>query len=801
MCLGAGSRIIVTTRDEQILIAARVRDIYKVQELSFESSLELFCLKAFHKSYPENGYEKLSKMAIKYTKGIPLALKVLGSFLCSRSAVAWESALRKLKTHPDSSIFNVLKLSYDGLDDSEKNIFLDIAFFFNGECKDNVIRFLDSCDFFADIGIDTLERKALITISNNRIEMHDLIQQMGWEVVSKESNKDPGKLTRINRTEDFYNLLKDSEGKKSVEGIMCYLSQSGDLHLHADTFKNMPHLRFLKLYSYWDQQSNVYDHTTLEPFSAKLRYLEWNNYPLNSLPSRFCAEKLVEIRMPYSEISKLWDGKQDLENLTVLDLCGCMKLVELPDFSKATKLKTIDLCYCEKLCQLHPSILYIQTLEQLHLNGCTELKSVKGNLKSLIELYANKCSSLEEISVSSETVRNLCFCSSRIKNLPNEFSCFISLEYLCLCDCTELIELPHNIKTLSSLRTLEVRGCCGLQYIPELPPSIQVFRADGCTSLERIFSLKAVFSLNRRKISFVNCMRLEEESVNDIMEDAHLTIFRNVLLCSEEPDLMNCNHYLETDGLVCYPNYLDVKGSVCYPGYRVPEWFSCQTEEASITVELDQPYYRLLGFFFCCIVSHKLPPHYFKERDGGVNIKCEYRHLGNDVEHPFVYEWLYFIDERRCKSDHVLIWNDPTFNSYILCKAGFIRGCYGSDDHDSTCNETMSFRFSIDRPEKGKRVEKREDDDEDCFIKGCGVFPVYASTVLNVIHELELEFKLNPHYDTTTGMDLEALRSAMIRMIRAKSISIPGYDSSCDSEEGSFSDSEEGSFSDQEEEW
>ncbi|MED6180969.1 hypothetical protein PIB30_014948 [Stylosanthes scabra] len=356
----------------------------------------------------------------------------------------------------------------------------------------------------------------------------------------------------------------------------------------------------------------------------------------------------------------------------------------------------------------------------------------------------------------------------------------------------ELIELPHNIKTLSSLRTLEVRGCCGLRSIPELPPSIQVFRADGCTSLERIFSLKAVFSLNMRKISFVNCMRLEEESVNDIMEDAHLTIFRNVLLWSEDPNLMNCNHYLETDGLVCYPNYLDVKGSVYYPGYKVPEWFRCQTEEASsITVELDQPYYRLLGFFFCCVVSHKLPPHYFEERDGGVNIKCEYRHLGHGVKHTFVCERLYFIGERRCKSDHVLIWNDPICNADILSKTGFIRGCYGSDDDDSTCNEKMSFRFSVDRPENGKRVEEREEDDEDCFIKGCGVFPVYASTVLDVIHELELELKLNPHYDATTGMDLEALKSAMIRMIRAKSIILLGYDSSSDSEEESCSDQEE----------
>ncbi|XLU46559.1 hypothetical protein S245_041373 [Arachis hypogaea] len=221
-CLAPGSRVIVTTRDKQILIAARAHRIYEVKRLSFKSSLELFCIKAFNKSYPENGYKKLSQMAVNYANGIPLALKVLGSFLCSKSAVVWKNALKKLQSCPDKRIFNVLKLSYDGLDDSDKSIFLDIAYFFKGECKDNVTRFLDSCSFYADVGIDNLESKALITISYNRIQMHDLIQQMGWEVVRQESNKDPTELTRINKPEDFHNLLKNSKVRTRYLHSFCF---------------------------------------------------------------------------------------------------------------------------------------------------------------------------------------------------------------------------------------------------------------------------------------------------------------------------------------------------------------------------------------------------------------------------------------------------------------------------------------------------------------------------------------------------------------------------------------------------
>ncbi|MED6180974.1 hypothetical protein PIB30_014953 [Stylosanthes scabra] len=467
ICLGAGSKVIITTRDEQILIAASVNHIYKVRGLSFESSLELFCLKAFHKRYPENGYEELSKMAVDYADGIPLALKVLGSFLCSRSVVAWESALRKLKIHPDPSIFNVLKLSYDGLDDLEKSIFLDIAFFFKGENKYNVIRFLDSCDLFADIGINTLEGKALITISHNRIEMHDLVQQMGMEIVRQESHKDPQKLTRINRLEDFHNLLKNSEEKSLVEGIKINLSEAKNLHLNANTFRNMPRLRFLKLYystSGDERSSNVTVPTTLEKFCDELRYLEWSGYPLSYLPSPFCAEKLVELHMPNSQVTKLWDGVQDLVNLKKIDLSKCKQLVELPDLSSATNLERIDISDCEVLCQLHPSIISIPALKILILNGCKELKSFKGKIrsKSLEVLYFGGCSSLEEFSVSSGQLSSLDLSSTRIRILGNELCSLTCLEKLFLVNCRELTELPHNMKALSRLQTLKISYCSSL---------------------------------------------------------------------------------------------------------------------------------------------------------------------------------------------------------------------------------------------------------------------------------------------------------------------------------------------------
>lgn len=66
----------------------------------------------------------------KYTSGLPLAFKVLDSFLFGRSGEAWESALKTLETNLKNKILDILKLGFGRLKESEKKIFLDVARFF-----------------------------------------------------------------------------------------------------------------------------------------------------------------------------------------------------------------------------------------------------------------------------------------------------------------------------------------------------------------------------------------------------------------------------------------------------------------------------------------------------------------------------------------------------------------------------------------------------------------------------------------------------------------------------------------------
>ncbi|MED6159787.1 hypothetical protein PIB30_045463 [Stylosanthes scabra] len=218
-CLSPGSRIILTTRDRKVLTSGGVEEIYEVKEMNFEDSLKIFSHNAFNDSHPKEGYYELSaRVVAEYAKGVPLALKILGSFLRSKGEREWDSALRKLQKYPNADVQQVLRLSYDALDDDEKNILLDVACFFHGYKVERVVRILNSCGFFADIGIRSLLDKALISIYPNNddeyIRMHGLIQEMCWQIIHEESSKNCGQQKRLWDTEEVCNILQDERVRK-----------------------------------------------------------------------------------------------------------------------------------------------------------------------------------------------------------------------------------------------------------------------------------------------------------------------------------------------------------------------------------------------------------------------------------------------------------------------------------------------------------------------------------------------------------------------------------------------------------
>ena len=206
---GPGSRVIITTRNRRLLKKIVHEDhIYKMNELSVHEAVQLFQSIVFDDESSRTDYSDLSRRVAEYVGCIPLALKVLASsFLyCNNNKEDWEEELNKLKKYPNTEVQNVLRYSFDGLEENEKGIFLDIACFLNLENICYAKRMLEMHGFYASSGVKILIDMSLISIREGRIQMHDLLQEMRRAV--ERGFEDLGKRKWYWNAEDAYRVLK-----------------------------------------------------------------------------------------------------------------------------------------------------------------------------------------------------------------------------------------------------------------------------------------------------------------------------------------------------------------------------------------------------------------------------------------------------------------------------------------------------------------------------------------------------------------------------------------------------------------
>lgn len=158
--------------------------IYRPKELSYGEALELFSLKSFKRNHPPKAYMEVLNQFLELAAGLPLAIDVLGSILYRRTVQEMELALQKFKLVPMDKIQVRLKISFDGLSNVEKEIFLHIACFFEGNDIDRVIKILDHLNLYMHFGLQVLIKKSLVKVSSsNQLCMQNLLQQMGREII------------------------------------------------------------------------------------------------------------------------------------------------------------------------------------------------------------------------------------------------------------------------------------------------------------------------------------------------------------------------------------------------------------------------------------------------------------------------------------------------------------------------------------------------------------------------------------------------------------------------------------------
>ncbi|CAN6685013.1 unnamed protein product [Malus baccata var. baccata] len=488
---GSGSRIIITSRDRSTLRQTVEEDkIYEVQALQPDDALQLFCLHAFkNNGARRTDFKELVEKAVHYAGRVPLALIVLGSLLFNyTSKEEWEEEFNKLKQFPSESIQKVLRISYDRLEKNEKEIFLDIACFYKGEPVVEVKRRLASCGRFPKTGIDILINRCLISIGSKwgreTIEMHDLLQEMGRKIVQEQDIKDPGKRSRLFNDEDVYRVLKSNTETPNVEAIRVDWSYIEKRALKRVGFKKMSNLITLIV-------NGGYKLTASLDLPDSLRYLEWTWYQLESLPSNFCPENLVELYMPHSKVKKLWKEEQILVNLQVIDLWGCSNLTEVPNLSRSLKIVEINLARCERLVEIPSYFQHLDKLTRLDLGDCTSLEYLPEMPRSVqyLDLQHTGIKELPESVWSNENISylnlmqckdlrklpsgrwklknlNLDLCSN-LENFPEILEPMEHLKSLSLIE-TAVTELPSSICNLTYLESLDLTSCSRFSKFPEI---------------------------------------------------------------------------------------------------------------------------------------------------------------------------------------------------------------------------------------------------------------------------------------------------------------------------------------------
>ncbi|KAI3442485.1 uncharacterized protein J3R85_000661 [Psidium guajava] len=530
---GPGSRIIVTTRDIGFLKInknnasrhPKVYYFYEMEEMHNSFAVRLFSRYAFESDTPPLEYDRITREIVKITGGLPLALVVIGSSLCSVTEEVWDDVLAKPKKMPHKEVQDILKVSYDLLEYEQQQIFLDIACHMAGENRDDAISMWRACDFFPYEAISVLVKMSLIKIMNDDIWMHDQLRDLGRELVRRESIEHPGERSRMWCSTVAMDVIQRKEGTKKIVALKLG-GQSQVCNITRENILRLVKLRFLE----FEGGNFVGDFQNL---LLELRWLSWQNCPSEFQATNFSPSNLVVLKISKSDITNDWGGwSQIMGNcrLKVLHLVGCRRLVKTPNFSTCLTLERLVVKDCGRLVEIEPSISMLLHLKHLEINGCNGLRVLKGaptmlnlgmvrpswpdslgNLKRLSTLKMEKLKLLELPDSIGDIsgLQQLSLSDSSVEKLPESIGKLKSLVQLNL-SRTNIIELPDSIGELKRLEVLLMQRC-KLRKLPNaigMLVKLEYLEASDCRFLEgeipmevgELSSLK-ILSLGNTRIS------------------------------------------------------------------------------------------------------------------------------------------------------------------------------------------------------------------------------------------------------------------------------------------------------------
>ncbi|KRH13355.1 hypothetical protein GLYMA_15G233100v4 [Glycine max] len=552
VCGAQGSRILVTTRSEEVASAMRSKE-HKLEQLQEDYCWQLFAKHAFRDdNLPRDpGCPVIGRKIVKKCKGLPLALKSMGSLLHNKPfAWEWESVFQsEIWELKDSGIVPALALSYHHLPLHLKTCFAYCALFpkdyeFHRECliqlwmAENFLNCHQGSKSPEEVGQlyfnDLLSRSFFQQLSEYRevFVMHDLLNDLAKYVCGDSYFRlrvDQAKCTQKTTrhfsvsmiTERYFDEFGTSCDTKKLRTFMptSHWPWNCKMSIH-ELFSKLKFLRVLSL-------SHCLDIEELPDSVCNfkhLRSLDLSHTGIKKLPESTCSLYNLQILKLNSceSLKELPSNLHELTNLGVLSLSSCHYLTEVPNSIGDLKhLRSLDLSHTG-IKKLPESTCSLYNLQILKLDDCRSLKELPSNLHKLANLGVlslSSCHYLTEVpnSVGNlKHLRSLDLSSTHITKLPDSTCSLSNLQILKLNSCEYLKELPSNLHELTNLHRLEFVNTEIIKVPPHLGKlkNLQVSMSSFHVGKSSKFTIQQLGELNlvHKGLSFRELQNIENPS-------------------------------------------------------------------------------------------------------------------------------------------------------------------------------------------------------------------------------------------------------------------------------------------------
>ncbi|KAJ4798251.1 Disease resistance protein RPM1 [Rhynchospora pubera] len=477
-----GSRVIITTRKENVASLADAKHQIKLNALSEEASWDLFCKKAFC-TIPENRCPEIlirwAKKIVAKCQGLPLAIVVIGSLLAcrDRKEQEWKCFYNQLSWELSSNpqIKDVLNLSINDLLPHLRSCFLYCGLFpEDADISSNWISKLWIAEGFVeekgkDITMEEVAQgyikelvyRSLIQVVEKTVygrikkfKMHDLLREI-CIATSKEERfsvmwDNPHQTLRFSEEARRISVQKGSDDIQPSSGSST--------------------LRTFLLFD--DNMSYSCIEDALKTFRL-LRVLSLRSSKIKEVPEViFELFNLHYLDLSYTEVSKISKSLGNLHKLQTLDL-GFTGVKILPDeLSKLKKLRHLYvvrvLDYTLQTFDVFAGVyvpISICNLKDLQILRCIEAtRDLSGNLQKLkllrvLHLWKVQQCFIPELCASVAMLPNLTYLALSAINIDevlnlNFLDPLPDLEKLRLLGRLEKEILPQVFHSLHKLRDL-----------------------------------------------------------------------------------------------------------------------------------------------------------------------------------------------------------------------------------------------------------------------------------------------------------------------------------------------------------